>query len=197
MRSGIILVLAMFCAGCITTYRDFPVDSVGVPPKSGSCAAMEYRVGRFDILDAGGYEALRSSLRRSRLCREMHYADGRPSKGLFLDIETRWKPLSVPALVFGYLSLSTLTLLPAWSTQDGYDVRYVVYLDGEKKATYQYDISRTMVLWAGLLPFVWANALTYGEAEAFEATVSRFSLDARSFLDGTETVPQPQGGGAH
>jgi hypothetical protein len=92
--------------------------------------------------------------------------------------------LTIPALIFGYLSIATLTILPAWSTKDGYRVKYHLYVDGEEKGVYRYEITRKFGMWIVLLPFVWINLMTYSEEDAFEATAYQFFKDAGPILSG-------------
>ncbi len=182
MKLILLIALLSVLTGCITTYRDFPVDALDRKLQAGTCAVMQYNVKRFDVLDAGGYTELQNVLRNPGFCKKMVSVGAVPEKGLYLEVETKWKPLTMPALIFGYISVSTLTLLPAWSTHDGYNVKYSVYLDGQEKESYQYEITRKMGLWLGLLPFVWINALTYSEEDAFKATAYQFSSDAQIYL---------------
>ena len=134
------------------------------------------------MLDVGGYGKLQTFFRDTEVCRKMVAVDEKPKKGLYVEVDTDWKALSMPALIFGYLSVSTLTLLPAWSTKDGYIVKYNVYVDEKKMETYNYEITRKVGLWLGLLPFAWINLLTYSEEDAFKATSNRFVIDARQYL---------------
>lgn len=83
-------------------------------------------------------------------------------------------------MVFGYLSLATLTILPAYSGKDGYSVAYRVSVDGEPGKVYRYTIRRKVGLWLPLLPFVWVNLMTSSERDAFHATTARFLADARA-----------------
>lgn len=182
MKLFIMIALSFVLTGCITTYRDFPVDALGKKPQSGTCDVMQYNVKNFNVLDAGGYSTLQDVFKNSDLCRKMVQADAVPEKGLYLEVETKWKPLTMPAFVFGYISVSTLTLLPAWSTHDGYTVKYSLFLDGREKETYRYDITRKAGLWLGLLPFIWINAFTYSEEDAFKATAHQFTSDAQVYL---------------
>jgi hypothetical protein len=180
-----LIFLALFVvtlSGCITTYRDFPEASVGVKPQSGTCETLQFNVKRFDILDAGGYNELREVFKKSAICTKMVPVEEKADKGLYLEVNTKWKPITLPALVFGYLSVSTLTILPAWSTQDGYIVDYDLYVDGVKKDAFKYDITRKMGLWLPLLPLAWINAFTYSESEAFAATARQFSIDAQTYF---------------
>src|SRR5689334_13228972 len=126
--SAAILLLSL--TGCVTTYRDFPVDALGQRPKPGTCNVMYYNVQRLNILDMGGYNQIQNVFKNAGVCRKMVPVDEYPEKGLYVEVVTKWKPLTMPALIFGYISVSTLTLLPAWSTNDGYDVKYNVYING-------------------------------------------------------------------
>ena len=176
------LSFALIGLGCVTTYRDFPADALGKKPAPGACDVMYYNVERFNVLDMGGYSELQTFFRTAGVCKKMMPVDANPGKGLYVDVVTTWKPMTMPALIFGYISVSTLTLLPAWSTRDGYNVKYDVYV-GEKKAeTYNYEITRKVGLWLGLLPFAWVNLFTYNEEDAFEATANQFVIDARQHL---------------
>lgn len=182
MKLLLLIILSFTLTGCITTYRDFPVDALDKKPAVGTCEVMQYTVKRFDVLDAGGYTKLQEELKNAQFCKKMVLVDAVPEKGMYLEVETKWKPLSLPAFIFGYLSASTLTILPAWSTHDGYNVKYNLYQDGQVKETYRYDITRKAGLWLVLLPFVWVNAFTYSEEDAFKATAHQFSFDAQAYL---------------
>jgi hypothetical protein len=176
------LLFVLVASGCATTYRDFPVNALATKPAAGTCDVMHYNVKKFDVLDVGGYSELQTFFRDAEVCRRMVPVDEKPKKGLYVEVETHWKPITMPALVFGYLSVSTLTLLPAWSTKDGYVVKYSVYVDEKKMESYRYEITRTAGLWLGLLPFAWINLLTYNEEDAFKATSNQFVIDARQYL---------------
>jgi hypothetical protein len=176
------IILLLLMTGCIATYRDFPVGALDKKPEIGACYVMYYKIDRFDILDMGGYDELQRIFRKGGICKKTLPVDAPPEKGFFVEVETHWKPMTMPALVFGYLSLSTLTILPAWSTHDGYIVKYKVFIDGNKKETYDYEITRKVGLWLGLIPFAWANFITYSEKDAFTATTYQFIHDAQPYL---------------
>lgn len=182
MKLIALLLMMMTLSGCITTYREFPEDAIDRKQAPGTCDVMHYNVKRFDILDAGGYNKLREYFQTTPICKTMKPTDEMPSKGLYLEVEVQWKPLSMPALIFGYLSVSTLTILPAWSAQDGYIVKYDLYQDGQKKESYHYEITRKGGIWLGLLPFAWVNAFTYSEKDAFSATANQFWADAHHYF---------------
>jgi hypothetical protein len=69
-----------------------------------------------------------------------------------------------------------------WSTQDGYDINYHVYVDGTERKTYRYEITRIFGAWFFLLPFIWINLFTADESDAFAATTQQFYLDAAPIL---------------
>ncbi len=91
-------------------------------------------------------------------------------------------PPSVPAAGFGYLSFSMLTLLPAWSTQDGYEVIFEVHRDGKRLRSFDYSFQRGSFVWLPMVLFIWVNALTPSEESVFEAVANRFLQDAKPYL---------------
>jgi hypothetical protein len=171
-----LIAMLPIMTGCITTYRDFPQDAKCNKQTNQTCDVIYYNVKRFDILDSGGFNKLNADLKKSVICKKGVSAETAPDKGLFIEVEAKWKPMSMPAFIFGYISLSTLTILPAWSTEDGYAVTYNIYIDKQLKDTYQYDITRKTGLWLGLLPFAWLNWITYSEVDAFDATTCQIEL---------------------
>lgn len=181
------IILPLMLMGCVATYRDFPIDALDKKPSPGTCNVMNYNVKRFDVLDMGGYTELQSIFRNAGICKKMVPVDQDPGKGLYVEVQTNWKPMTMPALIFGYISVSTLTLLPAWSNHDGYIVKYHVYVDGKKMETYNYEITRKVGLWIVFLPFAWVNFFTNSETDAFEATTYQFVNDARQFLAASGT----------
>src|SRR6185369_4349104 len=107
---AVMLSIVLVASGCATTYRDFPVDALSAKPAPGTCNVMYYNVKRFNVLDVGGYSKLQTFFRDAELCRKMVPVDENPNKGLYVEVDTKWKPVTIPALVFGYISVSTLTL---------------------------------------------------------------------------------------
>ena len=73
---------------------------------------------------------------------------------------------------------ATLTIVPVWSEHDGYKVTYDVFVNGEKKKSFEYEITRKGGAWIVLLPFAWANFFTYNESDVFEATTYQFFKDS-------------------
>lgn len=184
MKTISLVVLLLTLSGCIATYRGFPENAIDMKHPAGTCEVMYYNVKKFDILESGGYGRLQDFFRNASICRTMKPAGEVPAQGLYLEVEATWKPMSMAALVFGYISVSTLTAIPAWSSHDGYNVTYSLYRDGRKKETYTYDITRKAGLWIGLLPLAWLNTVTYSEEDAFTATSNQFWADAQPYFGG-------------
>jgi hypothetical protein len=90
---------------------------------------------------------------------------------------------SIPAMVFGYISASTLTLTPFWSTQDGSDLFFEVFKDGERVKTFHYEVRRKGFVWLPMLPVAWVNFFTYSEEDAFRASAYKFFADARPIFE--------------
>ncbi|MFZ5875884.1 MAG: LIC12231 family lipoprotein [Nitrospirota bacterium] len=174
----LLIVLLPLLASCITTYRDFPTTMIGEAPTSKPYDALAYHINPFPVINSGGEAALEVVFRERTPFAKTRSVNEMPAKGLYCLVNVEWRPLSLPALAFGYLSVSTLTLLPAWSTSEGYVVHYHLFKDGEEGESFSYPITRKMGLWAGLLPFVWVNLFTYSEEQAFEATAYQFFKDA-------------------
>jgi hypothetical protein len=176
------LILLFLLSGCITTYRDFPVAGLDHPPEYRGQGTLYYLVKRFDILEFGGFNALNTAFRDNRLFEKTEKVVEPPAEGLYIEANVRWKRISTPALIFGYISVITLTFIPAWSTEDGYEVYFHVHRNGQKLKSFEYQITRKAGLWFLLLPFAWINFLTYDEDEVFTATANQFFEDARPIL---------------
>lgn len=173
-----LLFLATLLPACVT-YRDFPEDLVNKPPQTKPFDKLYYTLQPFGVLGTGsGEEALRMVFQRKTPFTTTEKVDAAPAHGLYCNVEVLYKPPTLPALAFGYLSISTLTLIPVWSNHDGYRVIYHLYADGKQEHQYEYDITRKGAVWIGLLPIIWVNAFTYSEAEALEATTYQFFKDA-------------------
>lgn len=181
-RIAFALLLLFLLSGCITTYRDFPVEGLNQPPQYRGQGTLHYQVKRFDILEFGGFDALNEAFRENGIFEKTEKVLEPSAEGLYIEANVRWKRMSTPALIFGYISAITLTLLPAWSTEDGYEVYFHVHRNGQKLKTFEYQITRKAGLWILLLPFAWINFLTYDEDEVFAATANQFFEDARPIL---------------
>jgi hypothetical protein len=180
--TGLILVavvaLVPLATACVTTYRDFPLAMIDKPSPPATYDALSYQIQPFPVINVGGESALHRAFRERAPFAKTKGVTQVPADGIFCLVSVEWKPPTLPALVFGFLSVSSLTFLPAWSTREGYIVRYHVFVDGTRRETFAYAVTRKFGLWLGLLPFAWINFQTYSEAQAFDATAQQFFRDA-------------------
>lgn len=174
----VLVVVAGLSTGCMT-YRDFPVDMVGKAPVEAPYKKISYKIDKFEALSLGGGEAaLKEALRKRHPFQDADVVEDMPKTGLFYLVTVEQKPVSLSVLAAGYLSYSTLGILPAWSTKDGFVIRYDLFVNGEKTNKYEYEVTRKSAVWLGLLPFIWVNLLTYSEADAIQATAYQFFKEA-------------------
>ncbi len=199
-RLALLLIQAFALASCITTYRDFPVEA----PQPGVVAPKEaplyYHVKSFlrvALLDPdvpSYYDLLNHSLAETYVVQAFkenpvfpHVMDSfvPPRKGLYCSVEMALKPESTMAKAWpGSLHLSSyaippLFVLPTYTGQGGYSLKYSLYVDQELKKVYSYQVTVKAWLWMGLLPFTWGNLFTYSAEDAFRATAARFFIDAQ------------------
>jgi len=176
------LSLALLVCACIT-YRDFPEAMVNKPPQAKPYDTLYYTMPPFNVLSVGsGEDTMRMVFGQKTPFATTEKVDAVPKRGVHCNVEVLYKTPSVPAFVFGYISVGTLTILPFWSERDGYRITYKVSVDGQEKRSFEYDITRKAGVWILMLPFAWVNAFTYSEAEAFEATAYQFFKDADSLF---------------
>lgn len=114
---------------------------------------------------------------------EVQFSTEKVDEGIFIDVHVEAVLPSNPALVFGYISVSTLTILPFWSTQDGSEIIITVYEDGQRLKGFDYSVRRKGFVWILMLPLIWVNAFTPNEAEAFEAITNQFFIDYQGMTD--------------
>lgn len=166
--------------GCVT-YRNFPRDYVKSPPAK-TAGTLTYKIVGSSA--AGGVRELQEVMQKKSPCDSAERTEGPPSSGYYVEIRIKGMAPSIPAMVFGYLSVSTLTLTPFWSTQDGSDLFFEVFKDGERVKTFHYEVRRKGFVWLPMLPIAWVNFFTYSEEDAFRAIAYQFFADARSIFAG-------------
>lgn len=172
------------------TYRDFPTDMVDKAPATKPYKGLSYKIEKYDAVSfGGGEESMREAFRRKMPFQNTEAVEQMPAKGIFCLVNVEHKPVPLGVLAAGYLSYATLGITPAWSTKDGMRIRYDVYIDGERKGKYEYEITRKTGIWLDLLPFVWVNALTYSESEAVEATVWKFLQESDPLFAAYQAAP--------
>lgn len=136
-----------------------------------------YRIKRLPVFASEeGATAIRDSFSASSAFSNAkeYFGEEIPKSGNFIAVDPFYKTPTLPAMAFGYLSVSTLTILPAWSNHDGFFIRYSIYKDGELVKTYQYDRERFVALWLPILPFAWINLMVNGEYEVFKDINNQF-----------------------
>lgn len=171
-----VLVFAVLLNGCVVGYRKYPREQLSRPFPEKKYEKAYYFVEGLSI--AGGHLALHDALELNSPFKVTEEREEAPKEGLYIHAVVRGEPPSVLAVAFGYISLSTLTILPAWSTKDGARIRFDVYRNGVLVKAYSYEVRRNAFLWIGTLPFIWANLLTTSEHDAYEAIAKQFFVDA-------------------
>lgn len=183
-----LLLFLITFASCITTYRDYPQIEATSKPTGVSKNKLYYHLTPFPILEFGGYAALKTYFKNtasSNFSEAEEITDPKiiPPKGIYCKVTTQWAPVSAPALIFGYISIATVTFLPAWSHNDGYDVTYTLYKNGQKIKDFNYSPRRSVFLWMFALPVIWVNLFTSSEEEVFNAISTQFMEDAKPYLN--------------
>jgi hypothetical protein len=174
VKSQIItVVLLALTTGCVT-YRDFPTD-VEASKVHHDDNSVAVRITGRSL--AGGSDALKQRIKHNSPFKEVVFVDEPQDQGLFIDVDIDPINPSIWAMGFGYLSVATLTILPAWSTQDGNYVTFNVYDNGERVESNEYEVRRGVFVWILMLPLAWVNLATPSEAGAFEAITDQFFLD--------------------
>jgi len=178
----LILLLATSLGACA-------VAGYGVDPKAAwsaerlqirSDAEVSYRIRDPRGITLSGRGGLMASFKKANPFPKAEPAPNKEGEGLHIDVLADNKTIAVGELVWGYIALSTLFVLPAYSGASGFYMQYTVYEDGERIGYYEYVIKRRVFAWLPVLPFVWINALTTSERDAFEATTRQFFRDAEA-----------------
>ena len=183
--SVLICLIAISLSGCAVHYKDLSYrDQAFI--KESPIEKLTYRIKDLPVFASNdGLQAIEDALTNSKISAssEEYYGKDVYDEGFYVFVEPLYKPPGAPATVFGYISVSTLTLLPAWSNEDGYRIRYSVYQDGEIVKTFQYDRERFLALWLLVLPFAWVNLFTTSEYDAFYSATNEFLTDLQPILD--------------
>lgn len=182
----LIILAGLSLSGCAIHYKDLDHGEQTVSNHT-KIDKITYRIKDLPFFASdGGLEAIADSFDESNVATslERHYGEDIPDEGIYIFIEPMYKVPSAAAIVFGYVSVSTLTLLPAWSNHDGFRVKYTIYKNGELIKTFQYKRERFVAMWALILPFVWVNLLTSGEYDAFHSITSEFIVDLQPTVSG-------------
>jgi len=177
------LTALLLLSACITTYRDYPRVRASAAELPASERALSYSIDRYPMLMMGKTNTLQDLFEGTggfgEISRVEMPEEGIPD-GLYVQVNVKAKNPSTGAAVWTYIAAAgLLTLLPAFSTKDGYVVRYKLFRDGEAQKTYRYEITRKFGVWIVFLPFIWINLFTPTEEKAFKATAYAFVKQAR------------------
>lgn len=186
MLKAMSCVLALLAlSGCVSHYTRVS-DQVAVAYTAST--PVRYKVYDRVRMSGDGPMAVSTALQQHAFFREaiQSYDIGISSEGVFVEVTPTYQEPSFMAILFGYFSMSTLTILPAFSNEDGFDLRFDVYREGKMIFSRKYETRRFMMLWAGTLPFLWLNEFTASEEEAFAAVTQQFLMDAQAVLAKSE-----------
>jgi len=180
----LVLITLIALSGCVTKFKssDSPDQFYST---STAITSLTYQIRSTPVFTAkADLKSIDKSLKNSKLftSTERYYDELPPRKGIYINIEAIYNPPTVPALVFGYLSVSTLTFLPAWSNHDGHKTTYSIYNNGELVKTFEYDRERFIALWLPILPFAWIDLFTDGSYESFASMTNQFLTDAAPLI---------------
>lgn len=181
LNAFVSIVALLVLSGCVSHYTNVS-DQVAAPYAAKS--HVGFKVYDRVKMSGAGPRAVVETLRQHEFFRDavQSYDIGISEKGIFVEVTPKYQEPSFMALLFGYFSLSTLTILPAVSDEDGFDLRFEVYRDGKQVLSREYPARRFMVMWIGTLPFYWLNGLAASEADAFAAVTQQFLIDAQPVL---------------
>ncbi|TGN20888.1 LIC12231 family lipoprotein [Leptospira idonii] len=167
-------------SNCLISYKDFPK----IPPvpahEKTSDAEFVYALPSFPKLNLGGREALKNYFDNKTQFKKTSEGENVPKAGYLVNVKVNYRSPSTPAVVFLGLSTLTATFLPAWSNQDGYDIEYHLYKNGNKVGVYEYHVFRNYSQWIVLAVFAFFNSETATEKEVFERITNQFFEDAKS-----------------
>lgn len=181
LKPVVLLLLTLLMSGCVSHYKNVQDEAAA---SYTATLPVSFKVLDRVTMSGDGPKAVARTLKQHEFFRDavQRYAVGIAGDGVFVDVTPAYREPSSMALLFGYFSLSTLTILPAISDEDGFDLRFEVYRDGKLVLSREYETRRFMVLWLGTLPFLWLNWLTTSEEEAFAAMTQQFLIDAQPVL---------------
>jgi len=163
---------------CVVGYNKYPRAQLARPAPEKRFKNVCYTIVGTSL--SGGYLSIRDTFKQSSPFETVEERPEVTNKGLFIKAQVETISPSIGAMVAGYVSYATLTLIPSWSTQDGALVKFTVYKDGQIVKTFDYEARRFIGVWLGFLPIAWANFFTANEGQVFTAMTKQFFEDAQS-----------------
>ena len=174
-----VFVGIFFLQSCaIVGYHTTPDSWSAKPSPQTYSQKLYYSINNFGGLTFGGYDELRHVMNQNRVFGQLERVSEIPATGTYLQIETKNRDPSAACMVWGYISLSLLFILPAYCDSSGFYIQYHVYKDGHEQKMYEYEIQRKAFAWLPLIAFVWVNLITSSEEHAFRAVTNQFFEDA-------------------
>jgi hypothetical protein len=185
-------IFALFgLVGCISTYPDHPKHNL-VPMEKTIDQTLYYSITDFpDFIpgrEGGGlggrkgivdYINNNSPFKKAQELRPGN--DGLvdiTNKTHYVNIKIEWNSPSTVSKVFLALSTLTATILPAWSHEDGYDFKYILYRNGKEVKQYRYSLKRSYYQQLFLGLFYWMNNNYFTEEEVFQKITESFFTEA-------------------
>ncbi len=109
-----------------------------------------------------------------------------PEKGIYIRSYKTAKFSSNTANFFCWFSAMTLSLIPCYRENSGWNIVYTFYRDGESQKSYSYEVINKQFVWIGAIPFSWVNYIVPQYEEAYVETTRQFLLDLQNdgYLDG-------------
>ena len=168
----ICVALITFCSGCMT-YRNIPTAIDTSQTNSAKRTdPLEYKIEGNAMF--AGPSAIRNVIANEAPFETIVPAEKETTQGNYLSIQVQQLSPSIAAVVFGYISCASLTILPFWSTNDGAALTFTLYKDGKKITAKEYVVNRGTFVWMPMLPLIWVNLLTPSEEDAFQAATRDF-----------------------
>jgi len=181
---SLIICISFLTNGC-AYYHNIP-DIKGMKKITYSVDnLLYYQLISHEFIDSLGIQKVEEILKSNNCFNnlERYFGYAPPQKGYYVSIKAQYRSPTVKAICAMALStILTLTAIPSWSTQDGFNLYYDFYYDGKKVKTFYYEIKRFIGIWIVFLPFVWVNLFTSSKEDAFEAATYQFLNDVQPYL---------------
>jgi len=174
----LLLLLTLFVQGCVS-YGNYP--KIDKTQTQNEYPDLKYTLSGTKGW-GGGAKSLEKTLRLEGNFSSIEKLSAKEDSGLLINAKISAVAPSVGSMVFGYISYISLTTLPFWSTQDGYDITFEVYNDGERLKNYNYSFNRRTFVWMPMVLMVWVNYFTPSEKDGFSAVTRQFLQDAEPVL---------------
>lgn len=188
LRSLLLFALILPLGGCLRFYTNYPKDKLDSPP-APRYDAMRYRIRELPSVMDSGRRGLEEALHEHSPFRQVRQADAVPPTGVFVDAAVKWRQPGLFSLAFVWISAATYFIVPEWSTKERFTLVYDVYVDGQLKQTFSYEVGRKGFMWLPLAPAMLYTAGSANQAEVFEAVTYKFYDDAALLFAAPPAAP--------